>query len=163
MSSTLYELTSDWLTLLDILEDGADEEVIQDTLEGLDYEIEVKADGYAKLIRQLESDAAGLKTEIQRMTDRKKTLENNIKRLKDNLQKAMEITGKEKFKTDLFSFGIQNNPPSFRMDAKSVYDVPDDFLIYKEPEIDTVKAKKFLKENKAEWGHLEQGRSLRIR
>jgi len=161
--STLYELTSDWLELLTLLEDGADEEVIQDTLEGIDYEIEVKAEGYAKLIRQLESDAAGLKTEIQRMTDRKKALENNAKRLKDNLQKAMEITGKEKFKTDLFSFNIQNNPPSFRMDANSVYDIPDEFLIYKEPEIDTVKAKKYLKENEAEWGHLEQGRSLRIR
>ena len=161
--STLYELTSDWLELLNMLEEGADEDVINDTLEGIDYEIEVKADGYAKLIRQLESDAAGLKTEIQRMTDRKKTLENNIKRLKDNLQKVMEITGKEKFKTDLFSFGIQNNPPSFRMDANSVYDIPDEFLIYKEPEIDTVKAKKYLKENEAEWGHLEQERSLRIR
>ena len=161
--STLYELTSDWLELLNMLEEGADEDVINDTLEGIDYEIEVKADGYAKLIRQLESDAAGLKTEIQRMTDRKKTLENNIKRLKDNLQKVMEITGKEKFKTDLFSFGIQNNPPSFRMDANSVYDIPDEFLIYKEPEIDTVKAKKYLKEHEAEWGHLEQVRSLRIR
>ena len=161
--STLYSLTNDWLELLTLLEDGADEDVINDTLEGLDYEIEVKAEGYAKLIRQLESDAAGLKSEIQRMSDRKKALENNVKRLKDNLQKAMEITGKEKFKTDLFSFGIQNNPPSFRMDAASVYDIPDEFLIYKEPEIDTVKAKKFLKENKAEWGHLEQGRSLRIR
>ena len=83
---TLYELTNDWLQLMTLLEEGADEDVINDTLEGLDYEIEQKADGYARVIRNIEADIAGLKTEIDRMTNRKKVLENNITRLKANLQ-----------------------------------------------------------------------------
>ena len=37
------------------------------------------------------------------------SINNNIKRLKSNLKDCMERTGKTKFKTDLFSFGIQAN------------------------------------------------------
>ena len=161
---TLYELTQDWLTLLEYAEDpDIDMLTLQETLESLDYEIEAKADGYAKIIRQLTADAEGIKQEIERLGKRKKTLENNITVLKNRLEDAMIQTGKTKFKTELFSFSIQKNPPSFQMDADAVYDVPEDFLIYKEPEIDTTKAKKFLKDNKADWGHLEQDQSLRIR
>jgi len=162
--STLYELTNDWMQLLHMLEDGADEEVINDTLEGLDYEIEQKADGYAKVIRALEADAAAYKTEIDRMTDRKWTIENNIDRMKKNLQATMELTGKTKFKTDLFSFNVQNNAPSVVIDAEDVNDIPIEYLIV-EAKVDK---KKIATDIKAgvdlhAFAHLEQSRSLRIR
>jgi len=162
--STLYELTNDWMQLLHMLEDGADEDVINDTLEGLDYEIEQKADGYAKVIRALEADAAAYKTEIDRMTDRKRTIENNIDRMKKNLQATMELTGKTKFKTDLFSFNVQNNAPSVVIDAEDVNDIPIEYLIV-EAKVDK---KKIATDIKAgvdlhAFAHLEQSRSLRIR
>ena len=50
----LYELTGQFLELLDMLEDEeVDEQVIMDTLESVEYEIEDKADGYAKIIKAL--------------------------------------------------------------------------------------------------------------
>lgn len=161
--SSLYELTNDWLQLMDMLEDGADEDVINDTLEGLDYEIEQKADGYARVIRNLEADAAGLKTEIGRMTDRKRVIENNIKRLKKNLQEAMEMTGKVKFKTDLFSFNIQNNTPSVVID--NIDDIPIEYLVLQEPEINKKKIAADIKAgvDLSYFAHLEQSRSLRIK
>lgn len=56
--ATLYELTNDWLMLMEMAEDpDIEEDVFMDTLEGLDGAIEDKADGYAKLIRQLEHNA----------------------------------------------------------------------------------------------------------
>ena len=161
--SSLYELTNDWLQLMDMLEDGADEDVINDTLEGLDYEIEQKADGYARVIRNLEADAAGLKTEIDRMTDRKRVIENNITRLKKNLQEAMEMTGKVKFKTDLFSFNIQNNTPSVVID--NIDDIPREYVVLQEPKIDKKKIAADIKAgvNLSYFAHLEQSRSLRIK
>ena len=46
--STLYELTNDYLTLLDMAEDpDVEEDVLRDTMEGIEGEIEIKADGYA--------------------------------------------------------------------------------------------------------------------
>jgi len=162
--STLYELTNDWIQLLHMLEDGADEEVINDTLEGLDYEIEAKADGYAKVIRALEADAAAYKTEIDRMTDRKRTIENNIDRMKKNLQATMELTGKTKFKTDLFSFNVQNNAPSVVIDAENVNDIPIEYLVIQEPKVDKKKIAADIKAGvDLHFAHLEQSRSLRIR
>lgn len=47
--STIYELTEDYLRLLELAEDpDTDPEAFADTLEGLDGEIEIKAEGYAK-------------------------------------------------------------------------------------------------------------------
>ena len=158
---SLYELKGQYLELLSMMEEGADEETIKDTLEGIEGEIEVKADNYARIIRQLESDANGLKTEIERMTDRKRALENHVSYLKNNLQDAMILTGKEKFKTELFSFGIQNNVPSVVIDDPT--SIPSEFLIPQEPKVDKKSMKDFLKENQASWGHLDQTRSLRIR
>ena len=45
---TLYELTDDFLKLLNLAEDeNEDIDVILSTIEGVDYEIEKKAEGYA--------------------------------------------------------------------------------------------------------------------
>ena len=165
--ATIYDMTAEWSEVADMLGDSeVDDQVIWDTLEAIEGEIEAKADGYGKVIRQLEHDMDGLAQETKRLQTRKKTLDNRTKALKKRLQEAMEIIGKEKIKTDLFSFYIQKNPPSFQMDAESVYDIPEEYLVYKEPEINAAKAIEFLKRQegqKAEWGHLEQGRSLRIR
>ena len=159
--ASLYELKGQYLELLSMMEEGADEETIKDTLEGIEGEIEVKADNYARIIRQLESDANGLKTEIERMTDRKRALENHVSYLKNNLQDAMILTGKEKFKTELFSFGIQNNPASVVIDDPT--SIPSQFLIPQEPKVDKKSIKEYLKDNDANWCHLEQSRGLRIR
>ena len=76
--STLYELTGDFLELLDMLEDtDIDEQVIVDTL-SIEYEIEVKADGYAKLIKSLEGTVDATDKEIDRLRTRKKTLKTEL-------------------------------------------------------------------------------------
>ena len=59
--ANIYELTGQFLQLLDMLEDEeVDEQVIMDTLESVEYEIEDKADGYAKIIKALEADAISI-------------------------------------------------------------------------------------------------------
>ena len=107
--SSIYELTGEYLELMDMLEDEEiDEQTIIDTLEALDGEIENKADNYAKIILSLESDIDGISKENNRLATRKKTYENRIKWLKQNLEMYMRTIGKKKFTTDLFSFNIQN-------------------------------------------------------
>ena len=108
--STLYELTRDYETLLHMLfDEEEDEQCILDTLEGIEGEIETKADGYAKVIRNMELSVAGIRDEQDRLQSRKKMIERNISRLKKHLFDAMKFTGKTKFKTDLFSFNIAKN------------------------------------------------------
>ena len=58
---TLYELTDDYMKLLEFAEDPeADPQAIADTMDALEGEIEVKAEGYAKVMKQIEADAAGI-------------------------------------------------------------------------------------------------------
>ena len=164
--ATLYELTEDYMKLLDMAEDpDCDLEVFKDTLEGLDYEIEEKADGYAKVIQELMNRVSFLDSEIDRLTDRKKCIKENIDTMKRSLENAMNITGKRKFKTDLFSFNIQKNPASVVMDEQYIENIPDEYLIEQDPKVDKAKIKEDIKAGKNLDGiaHLEQSESIRIR
>lgn len=108
--STLYELTGEYLQLCDMLSDEEENnQVILDTLEAIDGELEDKADNYAKLVKNLEADAKAIKTEIERLTQRKQSLENRADMVKRTLENSMRATGKTKFKTLLFSFNISKN------------------------------------------------------
>lgn len=160
--STLYELTGEFLELLDMAQEEADADIIMDTLEAIGGEIEAKADGYAMIIEELEGKADLIDKEIRRLQDKKKTINNNIKRIKSNLENAMKITGKMKFKTLLFSFGIQKNPASVTIkDEKAV---PDMFWKPKEPVLDKKGLIDFIKKNgNTAYAELSQTESLRIR
>lgn len=156
----LYELTGQYIDLLEMMQDGeTDQQLIKDTLESLDFDIEEKADNYAKIIKNIEGDANTIDEEIKRLSAKKQALNSNIDALKRNLEQSMVATNKTKFKTVLFSFGIQKNPPSLIVTG----DVPEEYTIPQAPKNDTKSIKEYLKENNVEWAHLEQGESLRIR
>lgn len=160
---TLYEITDEYRKLLEMAEDpDMDPEVLRDTMEAIDADLEDKADGYAKVIRMLEADEDGLDAEIKRLQARKSAVSGNKGRIKDALEKAMRQTGKMKFKTLLFSFGIQKNPPSVAILKED--SVPIDYLVVPDPQPDK---KRILAELKAgakfDWAELRQTEALRIR
>lgn len=161
--STLYNLTKEFLDLLNMAEEASEEDaqLFQDTLDGLDFEIEVKAEGCAMVMRELSAKADGIQKEIDRLTNMKKSIINNRDRIQKSLESSMIATGKKKFKTDLFSFGIQKNPPKLVIDKPE--DVPQEFLIAQDPKIDNTAIKKLLKDKELGYAHLEQTESLRIR
>lgn len=161
--STLYELTESYMQLLEMASDpDIDEEVLKDTMEGIDGEIEDKAENYAKVIKMLEANAGGVESEIKRLTVLKKTLNNSVDRMKKSLQSSMEATKKTKFKTALFSFGIQKNPVSLVIDDPAK--VPEQYLIPQDPKVDNAAIKAALKDGvKFDFARLEQTMSLRIR
>ena len=73
----LYELTEQFLALQDLVYDPeVDDQVLQDTMDGLWGEIEEKADGYAKIIKGMQGDIEALKAEENRLVARRKALEN---------------------------------------------------------------------------------------
>lgn len=161
MSSALYVLTGQALALQQMAFDGEiDEQTFKDTMESLDYEIEEKADAYAKIDKMLDAEIKALAAEITRLTSRKKTLENNQDRLKRNLESSMIALGKTKFKTLLFSFGIQKNPVTVNVIGK----VPKRFYIPQEPKLDKKALIEYVKEHgNTKYAELTQSESLRIR
>ena len=165
--SSLYELTEDYLAVQEMMYDGeTDQQLILDTLESLAGEFEDKADNYAKLIKNLLADAKAIKEEEERLKARRTALENKAQTLKEVLQYNMIAVGKTKFKTTLFSFGIQKNggKQKLTIDVESVYDLPKEYQIPQDPIPDTEGIRALLKTEQVPWAHLEpRGESLRIR
>lgn len=163
--SNIYELTQDYLIISEMMENPElDPEFLADTMEAVEGALEIKAENYAKVMKNLEGDVTALKAEETRLSEKRKAIENNIKNMKVALQSMMTITGKTKFKTDLFSFGIQKNAPSVVIDT-DINNLPTEFLKFREPEVDKTKLKEALKNGEDLEGlaHLEQSESLRIR
>lgn len=162
----LYELTEQWETVFNMMEDGeTDEQVIFDTLESIEGEIEDKADNHAKMIRNLQANVEVLKAEEERLYKRRKSTENHIQRLKDNLQANLEFIGKTKFKTDLFSFSISKNGGKQPLSITDNLDeIPGKYLIPQPPKVNNDAVRELLKDKEVEWAHLEPyGRHLNIR
>lgn len=161
--SNLYQLTNNYETVLNMIYDeDVDEQMILDTLEAIEGEIEDKADGYAKIIRELESKANARKEEAKRLTESAKSFENKTKLLKQNLFNAMKATGKTKFATELFSFNIAKNGGKQTLTIDG--DVPEEYtktII----ENDNDKIREALESGKElPFAHLEpRGESLRIK
>ena len=111
MNPTLYELTGNYKTLLDLAGSmDADElETFNDTLEAVLGEIEVKADGYAVVLAEIEGRINTVNREIGRLEAIESALSNTRRRMIDRLKMAMEDIGKKEIKTDLHRFKIVGN------------------------------------------------------
>lgn len=155
----IYELSGAYQEVQDMIEQGHDD--LEDTLESLVDAIEDKAIGYAKVMKNIEAQAEAIKSEEKRLSERRKSLDNNIKRLKETLQQTMIYNDMRKIKTDLFNFNIQNNPPSVKVVDESM--IPKRFYVEQLPKLDRKTLIKELKESEVPGVELTQGESLRIR
>ena len=161
--SSIYELTGEWLRAYDLIDaEEFDEDVLIETLEQIEEDIEDKADSYAKLMKNLTAEAEGLKKEEERLYARRKAKENAVSRMKKSLQDSMEATGKTKFKTELFSFNIQANQPSVILD-KEVSELPEEFQKVTVEANKTAIKEALKKGERFDFAHLEESASLRIR
>jgi hypothetical protein len=128
--STLYELKEEFKMLLDMMEDDSiDEEMIQNSLEGIECEIEIKAEGYAKILKELEGQAEAVRKEISRLDDKYGKIVANMDRLKTNLKIAMNETGKKKIQTDLFTISVCKNGGKIPLiiDGVDINEVPEKY------------------------------------
>ena len=168
--ASLYELTGDYAKFAEIAQQGDLDDDMQamldDALANLADDIEVKLEGYAKVIKNFESDIEGLKKEEDRLAGKRKTLENRVKSMKTAMRDAMIATGKLKVKGDLFSFTVRNNAPSVVMDEQYIENIPEKYLIPQEPKIDRKLLAEDLKADNAALegiAHLESSQSILIK
>ena len=161
----LYELTADVMTLQEMLENEVEEEqMLLDTLEGVQYEYEYKLEQYAKVIRNLEADANAYKLEANRLNERRRVIENNIDRLKNHMFESMKATGINKVKGTLLNVSIQKNggklPVIVDCDVK---DLPESVVkVVESPDLEAIR--KLLDAGECDFARYgERGESLRIK
>ena len=128
---TLYDLTVQMQEILDMAETGEfDEDLIANTLEGVEGEIEVKLDNYGIIVNELMTDVAKIDQEIKRLTAKKKTISGSIDYLKNMVTQTMNTMNTKKVKGEKFTWSIQKNggkAPLIIEDNITPLDVPEDF------------------------------------
>ena len=126
MSIKLYEISQSYLNILDLLEDEEEnKELFQHALGMIDDAFETKAENIAKVLNAIKGNIEIVKAEEKRLYDRRKAMENKMGWLKKYLEDEMIAIDKKKFKTDLFSFGIQKNPPSLKVTTEEY--IPEEY------------------------------------
>lgn len=158
--ATLYELTGTFKRINDM--EGLDEETKADTLESIDWsnEFEEKVENTAKVIKNKEASKKLIKEEIDRLSARYKSLDNDVVWLKKSMQEAFEITGHEKVKGLLFTVYMAKNQPAVVIDEELL--PKKYFVIAKKPDKNAIK--ELLNAGKKVKGAtLQESRSLRIK
>ena len=134
--ATLYEIDEEILNCVD-METG---EIIDvERLGQLQLAREDKVEGIALWIKNLLSDADAIKSEEEKLAQRRKVNENKAKNLKEYLSKFL---GGQKFKTPKVSISYRK---SESVEVTDISKLDDEYLKFAEPTVDKTKVKKALK------------------
>lgn len=163
--ASIYDFLAGFASLWALIEDETvEDEVIEDCFNNMTDDLRVKMENCCKYIKNVDSDIAGLDEEIKRLQAKKKSLKNSQTRLKTLMLKVQTAAGEKKLECGTFTTTIQKNPPKLILDVDSVYDVPEEFLKYAEPEVKSKDALEAIKGGaEFTWCHSVQEDSLRIR
>ncbi len=147
----LYEITNDYLALMEAVENGEiPEEALADTLEAITASIEDKADNMACLLKNLDAEIVAIKSEEDRLKERRKVKENAYERIKQYLSDSLQRAGLSKVET-------ARNKITFRKSEKVVIEDElsfvswalanrDDLLTYANPKANLTAIKTVLKD-----------------
>ena len=135
----LYELTEVYADLLSRLEDcqnADDEAAVLAEIDTVSEDIAAKGEAYARIMRNKMADANAYDAEIKRLTALKKSAENTVARLKENIMFAMGLVGATELHTSIGKWKIQKNPPKVLILDESK--IPDEFTVPQPPKIMSV-------------------------
>ena len=121
-----------------------------DTLDGMEIEIQEKAESVALYIKKLNYEIQAIKAEKSCLDARLKAKEKSSKNMLEYLKNCMEAVKLKKIETPRTAISIRNNPESVEIaDEKSfinwAQDNNDDLLRYKDPEVNKTAVKQLLK------------------
>lgn len=125
--SKLYELTGQYLAVSALADDpDFPIESIQDTLKGIEGEIEIKAQSLLQVTSNMDGDIAAIDNEIKRLQARKTVINNRKQSLRDYLFRNMMETGINKIDCPLFSITLARPKPMVVINDESA--IPDNFI-----------------------------------
>ena len=145
--ASLYELSAEYAGFLDAYANAQNEEEAAEILQSLvdiHGELTEKAEGYIRVIKNVQSDVDGYKAEAKRLSAKAKAGENLIERLKGAMLDAMQMTGRDKIPTSIGKWRLQKNP--YKCEVTDWTKIPQEF---REPQPDKVDNAGLIKHFKA--------------
>lgn len=123
----LYELAGQYLALSQLADDpDMPEQALADSLEGLEGEIEIKAQALLQVVAGMEGDTGAIDAEIKRLQDRKRVIQNRAQSLRDYLHQNMVATGINKIDCPLFHITLTKPRPMVVVEDES--QIPDEYI-----------------------------------
>lgn len=125
--SKLYDLTGEYLQLQEMVaDDDIPAEAIADTLDAISGEISQKAEKILHVVANTDSHIDAISAEIDRLSARRKVLQNSKERIKDYLRSNMEACGIKKIECDLFTITCVKGRATAIIDDEDL--LPDDMV-----------------------------------
>jgi len=105
----LYEITREAMELASLLETEELTPELEQALVINQDQLQAKANNYAKVIVNIQSDADAIDAEIKRLKAMKESKERAITRLKEAVKNAMLVSSIEKIESPLFKLSIRKS------------------------------------------------------
>jgi hypothetical protein len=129
---TLFQIAAEFRQITDVLQDvQCDEQTLADTLEGERWPLEVKAQNYGFVIRNLEANAEAIDGAIVQMEARAQALKKRADALRERLKQGMEIAGVSELSCPYFAMKLKKNPPA--VDVFDEKQVPESYWVQPPP------------------------------
>ncbi len=161
MKLSLYKVSNDYLQACENLFEREEElsaDVVNDTLEGLAGDVELKSLNVAAYYQNLKKEINAMKEYEKDMRDRRRVKENKNERLREYLKENMERCDIQKIAGPEFTISLRKSPDSVIIDSAN--DLHEDFILGVEIRADKTKIKQALQDGKpVEGAHLETNKT----
>ena len=115
-----FELAAEYRQLAELLAERYDDErVIADTLESISGPLDERLENLAKMVRNIESAAAGVRQTMESLERRHAALQRAAERARRLILDLMQMAGRDKANTALFSIAVRKNPPQVVIDREA--------------------------------------------
>ena len=125
----LYALTGQLAELQALLDtdDESLKEALQNAMNEIQGEFEIKAEGIVKLRRNIESDVDAIDTEVERLNELKRIKKNSLSAISDYLRRNMEAANLKTIKRPLFTITLALAPERAIID--NLDEIPDELVV----------------------------------
>ena len=124
----LIEISAEYQSLYDLASDTDDMETITALFNEIEENLEHKADSVRVVLSRLKNDSDYLASEIKRLQQRKKSIDNNADNLKSLLMWTLQKAGLAKLKTAKATFYFATSKSLQISDAVQLLSLPKEYV-----------------------------------
>ncbi|CAM7016336.1 Siphovirus Gp157 family protein [Leclercia adecarboxylata] len=151
--TALYQIANEFARLTDA---DMDPELIADTLDGIEWELEAKVEQILAACKNEQAYAETLKEESRKLAERAKAAENRVVSMKEYVARSLDTAGKTTIKAGIHQVTVR--APSKSVEITDAASLPAEYVEYET----TIKADKLAIKHKLDAGIDIPGARIKI-
>lgn len=143
MDGTLFSLIGEYKELYALLTDAdeEDQQVVEDTLEGVKFEIEKKSEGYLTILERLDMELSAAEKQKEFWTKVVEARKKGKKWMLQHLTDAMMMLGTDEIQAGAKKFKLVNNGGKLPLVLDENKEIPQSYMkVILEPDKDKIRA-----------------------